>query len=174
MPSIVHQCREIDSQCGWNWFSFIVKKTAKTELYTIPTLHSEKSGGIQLQLVRTLWSSDIISAMRLFVTDVPSSSTQTDGRSVNRCALCRSSGKLQRQCNSTKVQCQLCDRPVCGKHSQSVGYVCDDCCADWSNIIYMYIYTTNKSCMTFWNKKYIHLLILNNSFWSYIEIYSSK
>lgn len=73
---------------------------------------------------------NIIAAIKLFVPDSTStiSSTEPDDRPVSRCALCRASGKLQRLCNSTKAQCQLCDRPVCGKHSQTVGYVCNDCC----------------------------------------------
>lgn len=58
-----------------------------------------------------------------------SSSSQTHLLPVQtaRCKICRSSGKMQRACNVTKIRCQICEEPVCGKHSEVVGVVCNDC-----------------------------------------------
>ena len=44
-----------------------------------------------------------------------------------RCSLCKASGKPTRACNLTSVACQICDQKVCGKHSQTVGVICNNC-----------------------------------------------
>ena len=44
-----------------------------------------------------------------------------------RCSLCKAFGKPTRACNLTSMTCQICDQDVCGRHSQVVGVICDNC-----------------------------------------------
>lgn len=55
------------------------------------------------------------------------SSREPEDAAKRRCSLCKASGKLQRSCNLTAMTCQICDQNVCGKHSQVVGVICDNC-----------------------------------------------
>ena len=41
-----------------------------------------------------------------------------------RISQCKESGKMSRLANSTKNKCDKCGKPVCGKHSQPIGFVC--------------------------------------------------
>ena len=84
---------------------------------------------LRLQTMPTLQIS-VRNAIGHFVTTPSqSSSLPTDKVPVQtaRCRICRSSGKMQRACNVTKIQCQVCEMPVCGKHSDVIGVVCNDC-----------------------------------------------
>lgn len=44
-----------------------------------------------------------------------------------RCGICKAQGKMQRQCNLTRMSCQVCEISVCGKHSEVVGVICENC-----------------------------------------------
>lgn len=46
---------------------------------------------------------------------------------VQRCLRCKQGGKSSRNSNKTHFRCSKCEVPVCGKHSQPLGYVCLQC-----------------------------------------------
>lgn len=118
----------IYNECHPGWSGQREKHGRRIFLKTLSRELAEEHMLLRLRASPTLQVS-VRRAIQAFVGTQQESASQSDlerGETA-RCKICRNSGKMRRACNVTKNRCQICEEPVCGRHSHVVGVICDDC-----------------------------------------------